>query len=235
MCSYSSYYKGKLYPLQNGVLKCVKECKVPFFLTGGTALSRGYFNHRYSDDLDFFVCADNSYSNYVDTVLYGLKKAEYLWDTHSGYFRTSDFCTLNVYQVNREDVKLKLDFVNDVAGFFGGPVETKLFFRTDSLTNILTNKISALFRMEVKDVVDLREIALNLDFSWNQMFLEAQKKEAGIEPTVAAEILMGMPVKLLEEIKWVKEINSKQFLKDIRIMVDDILKGKRNGLYCQLP
>jgi len=24
-----------------------------FFLTGGTALSRGYYHHRYSDDLDF--------------------------------------------------------------------------------------------------------------------------------------------------------------------------------------
>jgi predicted nucleotidyltransferase component of viral defense system len=27
----------------------------PFFLTGGTALSRYYTHHRYSDGLDFFV------------------------------------------------------------------------------------------------------------------------------------------------------------------------------------
>jgi hypothetical protein len=28
-----------------------------FFLTGGTALSAFYLQHRYSDDLDFFTCA----------------------------------------------------------------------------------------------------------------------------------------------------------------------------------
>jgi len=33
----------------------VKKSGTPFYLTGGTALSRGYFNHRYSDDLDLFV------------------------------------------------------------------------------------------------------------------------------------------------------------------------------------
>ncbi|MBW7858763.1 MAG: nucleotidyl transferase AbiEii/AbiGii toxin family protein [Leptonema sp. (in: Bacteria)] len=34
-------------------MKCVSDLKLPFFLTGGTALSRFYLNHRYSDDLDF--------------------------------------------------------------------------------------------------------------------------------------------------------------------------------------
>jgi len=29
-----------------------------FYLTGGTALGRFYLNHRYSEDLDFFVNAD---------------------------------------------------------------------------------------------------------------------------------------------------------------------------------
>jgi predicted nucleotidyltransferase component of viral defense system len=37
--------------------------KIPvgFYLTGGTALSRAYLNHRYSDDLDFFVNAVNDF------------------------------------------------------------------------------------------------------------------------------------------------------------------------------
>ncbi|MDR1421550.1 MAG: nucleotidyl transferase AbiEii/AbiGii toxin family protein, partial [Coriobacteriales bacterium] len=33
----------------------VQSCKTPFYLTGGTALSRIYYAHRFSDDLDFFV------------------------------------------------------------------------------------------------------------------------------------------------------------------------------------
>ncbi|MGI5097497.1 nucleotidyl transferase AbiEii/AbiGii toxin family protein [Treponema socranskii] len=52
--SYSDYYEENLYGLQNGVLNIVKNLDVPFYLTGGTALSRGYYHHRYSDDLDFF-------------------------------------------------------------------------------------------------------------------------------------------------------------------------------------
>ena len=55
MTSLSAYYEENLYPLQNGVLRAVENCKTRFYLTGGTALSRAYYRHRYSDDLDFFV------------------------------------------------------------------------------------------------------------------------------------------------------------------------------------
>jgi len=33
----------------------MSNLNTPFYLTGGTALSRFYFNHRYSEDLDFFA------------------------------------------------------------------------------------------------------------------------------------------------------------------------------------
>jgi len=59
----------KLYPLQNGVLNLVKKLKTPFFLTGGTAHSRFYFNHRFSDDLDFFVINESKYNKYVQVIL----------------------------------------------------------------------------------------------------------------------------------------------------------------------
>lgn len=47
----SSYYEESLYPLQDGVLSCVNECKTDLYLTGGTALHRFYASIRYSDDL----------------------------------------------------------------------------------------------------------------------------------------------------------------------------------------
>lgn len=49
-----SYYRDQLYPLQDKVLYCIDKINTPFYLTGGTALSRCYLDHRYSDDLDFF-------------------------------------------------------------------------------------------------------------------------------------------------------------------------------------
>jgi len=44
------FYQENLYQLQDGVLNLVKSCKTHFYLTGGSALSRIYYNHRYSDD-----------------------------------------------------------------------------------------------------------------------------------------------------------------------------------------
>ena len=50
-----NYYSDKLYPFQDEVLGAIQSLKSGFYLTGGTALGRCYLNHRYSDDLDFFV------------------------------------------------------------------------------------------------------------------------------------------------------------------------------------
>lgn len=67
--SSSDYYVANLYKLQDGILNIVRKLNVPFYLTGGTALSRGYYNHRLSDDLDFFLNADENFSKYADIVL----------------------------------------------------------------------------------------------------------------------------------------------------------------------
>ena len=49
-----SYY-NRLYAFQDEIMKIIHRQGVDFYLTGGTALSRRYLNHLYSDDLDFFI------------------------------------------------------------------------------------------------------------------------------------------------------------------------------------
>ena len=49
------YYFDTLYPLQDEVLAVLAGLETGFYLTGGTAASRLYLQHRFSDDLDFFV------------------------------------------------------------------------------------------------------------------------------------------------------------------------------------
>ena len=71
--SFSEFYEENLYRLQNGVLNIVNSLSVPFYLTGGTALSRGYYHHRYSDYLDFFVNRCKSFGTHVNSVLKALK------------------------------------------------------------------------------------------------------------------------------------------------------------------
>ena len=50
-----TFYAQTLYPFQDEVLQIINLVETGFYLTGGTAASRGYLHHRYSDDLDFFV------------------------------------------------------------------------------------------------------------------------------------------------------------------------------------
>jgi len=45
----------QLYGLQDWALAHLQRVQHGFYLTGGTALSRGYYHHRHSDDLDFFA------------------------------------------------------------------------------------------------------------------------------------------------------------------------------------
>jgi predicted nucleotidyltransferase component of viral defense system len=70
------YYRERLYPFQDGILRLVKKSATPFYLTGGTALSRRWFGHRYSDGLDLFVDSDPRYAAHVDEVFALLKEAE---------------------------------------------------------------------------------------------------------------------------------------------------------------
>lgn len=63
------YYEKKLYPLQDKILQIVGDNNEKFYLTGGTALSRVYLNHRYSDDLDFFVNRITNFLNEVNHIV----------------------------------------------------------------------------------------------------------------------------------------------------------------------
>ncbi|MGQ9903733.1 MAG: hypothetical protein ACUVRU_05165 [Anaerolineae bacterium] len=56
----SEFYLTRLYPVQNQALRLITDLGAEFYLTDETALSRGYLNHRFSDDLDFFVNRTNT-------------------------------------------------------------------------------------------------------------------------------------------------------------------------------
>lgn len=63
-----SIYK-ELYNLQNLVLSDLSRLNTPFYLTGGTALSRYYLNHRHSDDLDFFTNNNSDFSKWIQSII----------------------------------------------------------------------------------------------------------------------------------------------------------------------
>ena len=112
----------------------------------------------------------------------------------------------------------------------GEIAKTDLFYRTDSIRNILSNKLSAIFRYAAKDIVDIREIALHESIDWSVIIREARQKEVGLELTYVSEILTGMPKHEFETIGWVKKPEWDIFCEDINRIVFDMMGGTVKGV-----
>lgn len=215
----SSYYNDTLYPLQNKVLKLIANLQTPFYLTGGTALSRCYFNHRYSDDLDFFVNKDPNFIKYSEIIISGFSK-EFEVET---IIKSESYISLKVNKI------LKIDLVNGVQFRYGELQNKEIFSKVDNIENILSNKLSALIsRDEAKDVVDIWVIAKNIKINWKNIFLSANSKAVGIFPPDIAKRLVEFPTQLLDRIKWIdgKEPDIKTFQNDLSLICDSLLATK---------
>ena len=151
-----NYYITKLYPIQDGILKVVRDLEIPFYLTGGTALSRYYNSYRYSDDIYLFVNDDDKYSGYIQKFyaeLEKMKKCQTIRYETQDIRRYKDFTQFILTSCDTETI-LKIDLVNDIAPHYGEFGQDETLGKIDSLRNILSNKISALYRYEAKDIVD---------------------------------------------------------------------------------
>ena len=180
------FYQNKLFPFQDEILHVMQRVESPFYLTGGTALSRCYLHHRYSDDLDFFV--------------------------------------------NKDEVILKVELVNDVKFHWGGLQECAIYYRVDNWRNILSNKLCSLSRREVKDLVDVIFISKSYAFNWEDIFGDARQKDLWVEPLEICKIIDECPLELFDRIKWVSPVGTKELGDYMKTLRDDIFWGRDNSL-----
>lgn len=217
----TSFYPDKLYPLQDKVCQHVNRLRgeLELYLTGGTCLSRGYFNHRYSDDLDFF------YHNRVEGIQIINKLITQLETIFSVENLVSQVPGQTFHSIRINDL-LKVDFVCDVGKHWKNFTTTsKLYPLLDNPENILANKISAILdRDEVKDVVDIWVICKNIPINWVSIFTGVGTKAAGVLPPLVAKRLNEFPLDWLNKIEWIiSPPTPKQFKHDIQDIVDAIL------------
>jgi hypothetical protein len=227
----TDFYTQKLYPLQDGVLKIVKNLQIPFYLTGGTALSRYYLKHRFSDDLDFFVNNDPNFADYVKTFVDAFKnRSDFLTldltktISNPSFFRTA---------ILKDGIELKIDMVNDIDIYFGEIIDSIELGRVDNLRNILSNKLSAIYRFEIKDFVDIWQIAKNLSFSWETILDEARQKELGLDGLEISNAFLTFPFDRLQMINWIIPIDRNKIEKDFKTIAKDLSHGEGNSLYSQ--
>jgi hypothetical protein len=212
------YYENTLYPLQDKVLDIVDSLGTSFYLTGGTALSRFHFNHRYSDDLDFFLNDDPKFQDGVKRIINAISGNGLKQIIEK---RDESFCRLTVEGI------LKLDFVNDIF-FYYGAVEIRPsgpFSRIDNPMNILANKITAFNdREEPKDIADIWIISKMLPVDWKEMFTAADSKAAGLSAPLIAEKIEEFNLKTFDKVKWVKRPSDEIFKADMEKVISDILR-----------
>jgi hypothetical protein len=179
------YYLDRLYPFQDDVLRVVNEVETEFHLTGGTALSRVYLHHRFSDDLDLFVNFDARFGGWAERIIdASLRRGD--WQTKvvlkEQYFVRA--------LLERADLTLKIEMVNDVGSRVGEVHVHPNFGRVDSPENILANKLTALIgREEPRDVADVWGLCTKLDLSIHEAIAGAQSKSSGIYPLDVARRL----------------------------------------------
>jgi hypothetical protein len=183
--------------------------------------------------LYFFVNREQNYSHYVAQILTALednqKPLGYVIDYRR--LRKEEHCTQLFLAKADKSSELKLDLINDVAAHFGDLEHSETIGPVDSWRNILSNKLSAVFRYEAKDFADIWIIAKSRSFPWRDIVSEAKTKEAGIDPIVLFEIIDSFPVEEIKAVKWNMPIDENDFIPDLKTIAGDILNGRANSLF----
>ena len=215
----------KLYQTQYKVLYALKSDLASFYLTGGTALGRFYLNHRFSEDLDFFLNkSDDFHSSVKNIEKILLRKFSVL---HQQSIVYDDFVR---YYIEDEDSVLKLEFVNDIAYRCGIPKKYE-FGLIDTPLNILTNKLTALIsRDEPKDVYDIYALSKHYMFNWLDVF-EETKNKAIINEIDVEQRITSFPTILFQTVNWhILPIDIESISKEIKKIADDFFLGSYNSL-----
>jgi predicted nucleotidyltransferase component of viral defense system len=215
----------RLYLLQDKFLTWWVSLGLPFYLTGGTALGRYYINHRYSEDLDFFINADIRFPGFISELKSKII-SQFETDVQT-WLLTDDFTR---FFITEDDLSLKIELVNDVNYYAGHPTVYK-FGLIDNPLNILSNKLSAIVgRDEPKDVFDIVHLSLNYSFNWRDIFTHTKQK-AVVNELDVEQRLYSFPVELLKSVNWSNSpVDPASFKKILMKVADDFLLGKENSL-----
>jgi Nucleotidyl transferase AbiEii toxin, Type IV TA system len=220
----------KLYRAQDKILLALKKVLSPFYLTGGTALGRFYLNHRFSEDLDFFINKSDTFQTSVKNIEKVLISKFSVLKNESIVY--DDFVR---YYIEDEEMILKIEFVNDIAYRCGVP-NTYQYGFIDTPLNILTNKLTAIVgRDEPKDVFDIYALSQHYRFNWLEVFGEAKNK-AIINEIDVEQRIKRFPVVLFKKVDWhILPIDTDSVSKAIQTIANDFFLGTDNTLGTNNP
>ncbi len=212
-------YFEALYPFQDRVLTALNRIETGFYLTGGTAASRGYLRHRFSDDLDFFVNDDPRFALWGQRVINGLS-ASPAWRLQV-LQRDERFVRIEIVE---QSLAMKVELVNDVPAHVGEIRSHQILGRLDSAENILANKLTALAdREEPKDLADVWGFCCRLGLSLADALENAHSKAAGLFPADLARVMLSATNDDWTLVHWIDAPPVETFLEDLRQLGESLL------------
>jgi len=148
-----------------------------FFLTGGTALSAFFLQHRYSEDLDFFTDQPEVVSQ-VLPILQTIAQQLGVRLEIRRQFKTF----LEVFWHSAENEIIKCDFAENSPYRLQPKIRSEefgIFF--DNALDVSCNKLSALFdRSATKNFIDVFFIDREL-FPFSELLKNAKQKHVGLD------------------------------------------------------
>lgn len=176
-----------LTPLQAKFLRTFFQTylKDDFFLSGGTALSAFYFQHRLSEDIDLFTLNQNIEFNVVNAEILKIISSFLAKIEHQ--ISSPTFLQF-IFKV--KDDALKVDVIKDTPVHFG-KIKQIDNLAVDSLENIAVGKLLALFgRADAKDFIDLYFLLkVRKTITFEKLFNLAKKKDSGLHEFYLAEMM----------------------------------------------
>lgn len=172
--------------------------------------------HRYSDDLDLFVNDSKTFAKESESVITQISIISNIEIVQ----KSTDFVRLNAI---KEDVNLKIDLVNDVEFRSGNNQSFGVMKRVDNLDNILSNKLTALERLESKDIADILYLWRNKKINWSKAFDDASKKVSYINPLDISVLINEFPKEFLTGINWINLPDFNKAAEDLEKISKEIL------------
>lgn len=172
-----------LSALQWEFLASFFEGDPPFFLTGGTALSAFYLQHRYSEDLDLFTLDGDALER---VPLYVAGAAAKLSASAASVQVAPLF---RRYKISRGQEGIIVDFARELVPQVSQQKNDFDGIRVDTLPDIAANKVCTLLgRAEIKDYIDVYFLA-RAGYPLEDYIQAAQRKDAGVSRATLAFVL----------------------------------------------
>lgn len=208
-----------LYAFQDEVLHATSALGTGFYLTGGTAASRGYLGHRVGEGLELVVNDDPRFGLWAGQIADALSRHE-RW-TGEVIVREPRFVRLGLA---RGDCRLDVELASDAFAHVGELTVHPCLGRLDSAENILADVITALTdRVEPEGLADLWGFCCAQHLPVERVLEATRAKAIGIFPVDLARIVSGATRADWALVRWTAAPSADVFVEDLRRLAEELL------------